>query len=60
MAPHGLFCGEVEHVAIAEIWTDGNFILDKCCEDLHDESRATSPTIRHGAAIFFAISGQRN
>ncbi len=30
-SPICLFCGEVEDVAIHEIWTDGNFQLRTCC-----------------------------
>ena len=31
-----LFCGEPEQVEPAEIWTDGTFTLQCCCEDLHE------------------------
>ena len=31
-----LFCGETERVEIADIWTDGAFQLECCCEAMHE------------------------
>lgn len=31
-APVCLFCGEPEMLEIADIWSDGNFLLQTCCE----------------------------
>lgn len=31
-----LFCGEPERVEVADIWTDGTFQIECCCEAMHD------------------------
>lgn len=31
-----LFCSEPEQVGVAEVWTDGTFLLHCCCEGLHE------------------------
>lgn len=30
------FCGQPEHVSVLEIWTGGEFMLETCCEGLHE------------------------
>lgn len=31
-----LHCGHPEHVEVFEVWADGSFMLDTCCEGMHE------------------------
>lgn len=31
-----LHCGQPEHVEVFEVWADGSFMLDTCCEGMHE------------------------
>lgn len=36
MALTCLHCGQPEHVEVFEVWADGSFMLDTCCEGMHE------------------------
>lgn len=57
------WCGQEERLEIFEVWEDGQFQLDSCCQEFHDEICATTDQDEWAGLLramdFEALTGRR-